>query len=260
MRLSNKVAIVTGASRGMGAETALLMAREGADVVLAARSMSEPAADKTRPGTISNVAEQIRLMGRRALPVRTDVSVKEDVENLVATTIREFGQIDILVQSAWFVNFSDVPLSDLLDESLTLATLGTFRGLLDLTRAVLPHMRKRKYGKIINITSVGAKNKAPHCPVYAGLKAAVAHFSSSLADIVASEGITVNCVAPGIIDTKSTFECMGNLLEPVMSIIPMKRLGKEIDVAQAVLFLADDVTSNYITGTTISVDGGLSQF
>lgn len=261
MRLKNQVAIVTGASRGMGAQIALILAREGADVVLAARTVEDvDVAQQTRPGTISDVAAKIRAMGRRALPVKTDVNVKADCECLVATTIKEFGKVDILVNSAWFVNFTEAPLSDLMDSRMTDATMATFNGLLDVTRAAIPHMQAKKYGKIINITSIGAKNKVPNAPVYAGLKAAVAHLSASTAMALAPEGIRVNCVAPGIIETPSTHDCFPNSMDAIKEMmIPMKKLGRETDIAEAVLFLADDATSSYITGTTITVDGGVSQ-
>ena len=159
------------------------------------------------------------------------------------------------------MHFTPEPLSDLLDPAMTEATVGTFKGILDITRAVLPHMKKQKYGRIINITSMGAKNKVPNAPVYAGLKAGVAHFTASVAMAVAPYGITINCVAPGIIDTKSTFDLTPKVVDfMIKQMIPMRRLGKESDVAQAVLFLADDATANYITGTTITVDGGISHY
>jgi len=262
MRLENQVAIVTGASRGMGSEIALILAREGADVVLAARTVADTdVALKTRPGTISDVAAKIRGMGRRALPVKTDVGVKEDCEHLVRSAIDQFGKIDILVNSAWFVNFTEAPLSDLVDEKMTDSTIATFKGILDLTRAVLPHMRKRKYGKIINVTSIGAKLKVPNAPVYAALKAGVTHFTASVAAVVGADGINVNCVAPGIIETPSTHDCYPSSSDEMWgAMIPLKRLGTENEIAEAVLFLADHAASAYITGTTISVDGGLSPF
>jgi len=262
MRLKGKVAVVTGASRGMGAEIAVILAREGADVVLAARTVEDSDVEKeTRPGTISHVASRIRAMGRRALPVRTDVDVRADCERLIETAIKEFGKVDILVNSAWFVDFTEEPLSDLMDSSLTDATVRTFVGLLDVTRAVIPHMRARKYGKIINITSIGAKNKVPNAPIYGGLKAAVTHFSSSIAMVLAAEGINVNCVAPGIIDTPSTRDCFPTATDVMKEmVIPAKRLGTETEIAEAVLFLADDSTSAYITGSTITVDGGVCQY
>lgn len=260
MRFENKVAIVTGASRGMGREIALALAREGADVVLAARTVSK--ADEqfeTRPGTITDVAREIEALGRKALPVRCDVSVRSDVENLVATTIEAFGRVDILVNSAWTVVFKADPLDDLMRSDVSDATIGTFKGIIDITRAVLPHMRSRGYGRIINITSMGGKTKVANAPVYAGLKAGVAHFSRSVSAVVAGEGITVNCVAPGIIDTPSTHDSYPGMEAVFRARIPARRLGTESEVARAVLFLADD-DSSYITGVTLSVDGGMTDF
>ena len=260
MRFKDKVAVVTGASRGMGKEIALALAQEGADLVLAARTVSEDeVALETRPGTISAVAKEIEEMGRRALPVKTDVSVRSDVERLIQAAIDEFGQIDILVNCAWNVTFKPDPLDDLMRSDVADATIGTFKGIVDITRAVLPHMRSRKYGKIINITSIGGKNKVMNAPVYAGLKAGVAHFSRSVSEVVAGEGITVNCVAPGIINTASTYDCYPGLEEIFKATIPMHRLGEEKEIARVVLFLADD-ESSYITGVTLSVDGGLSHY
>jgi 3-oxoacyl-[acyl-carrier protein] reductase len=260
MRFKDKVAVVTGASRGMGKEIALAFAREGADLVLAARTVTK--ADekfKTRPGTISETAEEIRSLGRKALVVKTDVSIRSDVENLIDQAIKEFGKIDILVNSAWSVVFQPLPLDDLVRSEVSDATIGTFKGIVDITRAVLPHMRSRNYGKIINITSMGGKSKVANAPVYAGLKAAVAHFARSVSAVVAGEGITVNCVAPGIIDTPSTHDCYPGMEEIFKTMIPAHRLGKESEIARAVLFLAAD-DSSYISGVTLSVDGGITEF
>jgi 3-oxoacyl-[acyl-carrier protein] reductase len=260
MRFQDKVAVVTGASRGMGKEIALALAREGANLVLAARTVVKTDEQfETRPGTITEVAEEIRAIGRRALAVRCDVSVRSDVERLINETIREFGQVDILVNSAWSVVFKSTPLDDLLRSDVSDATIGTFKGIVDITRAVLPHMRSRRYGKIINITSMGGKTKVANAPVYAGLKAGVAHFSRSVSAAVASEGITVNCVAPGIIDTPSTYDSYPGMEGVFKTMIPARRLGTESEVARAVLFLADD-ESSYITGVTLSVDGGMTDF
>jgi len=260
MRFKDKVAVVTGASRGIGKEIALAFAKEGADLVLAARTVAkEDEKFKNRPGTISEVAEEIRKMGRKALVVKTDVSIRSDVENLIEKTIEEFGKIDILVNSAWSVVFKPEPLDDLMRSEVSDATLGTFKGIVDITRAVLPHMRSRNYGKIINITSMGGKSKVANAPVYAGLKAGVAHFSRSVSAVVAGEGITVNCVAPGIIDTPSTYDCYPGMEEMFKAMIPAHRLGQESEVARVVLFLADD-DSSFITGVTLSVDGGMTEF
>jgi 3-oxoacyl-[acyl-carrier protein] reductase len=258
MKLRDRVAIVTGASRGMGREIALALAREGADLVLAARTLTDDQVVlETRPGSISAVAEEVEGIGRRALAVRTDVSVSADVDNLVATTLSEFGRLDILVNSAWSVVFRSDPLDDLMRSEVSDATIGTFKGIVDLTRAVLPHMREAGFGRIINITSVGGKIKVPNAPVYAGLKAGVAHFSRSVSEVVARDGVTVNCVAPGIIDTPSTFDSYGDFIDLIRAGIPVGRLGREDEVARVVVFLAEE-DSGYLSGVTLSVDGGLA--
>ena len=260
MTLEGRVAIVTGASRGIGREIALALAREGADLALASRTLTDDQVVlETRPGSITAVAREVEAIGRRALAIRTDVSVSADVDNLVGTTLSEFGRIDILVNSAWSVVFKADPLDDLMRSDVSDATIGTFKGIVDLTRAVLPHMREAKFGRIINITSVGGKVKVPNAPVYAGLKAGVAHFSRSVSDVVAKDGVTVNCVAPGIIDTPSTFDSYGPLVELIKAGIPAGRLGREEEVARAVLFLADEA-SGYLSGVTLSVDGGLAPY
>jgi 3-oxoacyl-[acyl-carrier protein] reductase len=260
MRFKDRVAIVTGASRGMGREIALAFAREGADLVLAARTVTyDEVASETRPGTITAVADEIQAVGRRALAVKTDVSLRSDVERLIQTAIDEFGQIDIVVNSAWAVMFTPEPLDDLMRAEVSDATIGTFKGIVDMTRAVLPHMRSRQYGRIINVTSMAEKKMVPNAPVYAGLKAGVAHFSRSVSSVVAAEGITINCVAPGIINTASTFDSYPGMEQIFRAMIPARRLGEESEVAHATLFLADD-DSSYITGVTLSVDGGVTDF
>lgn len=260
MRFKDKVVIVTGASRGVGKTIAIAFAREGADLVLAARTVSPDAAPATRPGTIMATAEEIRALGRRALAVKTDVGVRGEVEEMVKKTTEEFGRVDILVNAAWNVWFTTEILSDLMTPEITDATIDTFRGILNCFRAVLPHMRSQKYGRIVNITSVGGKSKVPNCPVYGGLKAGVAHFSRCVADVVGPEGITVNCVAPGVMKSASTFDIYPKqILDAVQARLSAQRLGDEEDVARAVLFLADD-ESSWINGVHLSVDGGQAPF
>ena len=260
MKFKDKVVIVTGASRGVGKTIAIAFAREGADLVLAARTVSEDAAPATRPGTIMATAEEVRALGRRALAIKTDVGVRSEVEAMVGKTIEEFGRVDILVNVAWNVWFTAEALSDLMTPELSEATVGTFSGILNCFRAVLPHMRSQKYGRIISITSVGGKSKVPNCPVYGGLKAGIAHFSRCVADVVGPEGITVNCVAPGVMTSASTFDIYPKpILDAVQARLAGRRLGDEEEVARAVLFLADD-ESSWINGVHLSVDGGQAPF
>jgi 3-oxoacyl-[acyl-carrier protein] reductase len=205
-------------------------------------------------------AEEVRALGRRAVAVRTDVGVRGEVEEMVQKTVEEFGRIDILVNVAWNVWFTTEALSDLMTPEITDATVETFRGILNCFRAVLPHMRGQKYGRIVSITSVGSKSKVPNCPVYGGLKAGVAHFSRCVADVVGPEGITVNCVAPGVMKSASTFDIYPKqILDVVKSRLAAQRLGDEEEVARAVLFLADD-ESGWINGVHFSVDGGQAPF
>ena len=259
MRFKDKVVIVTGASRAIGKTIAIAFAREGADLVLAARTVSEEDAPATRPGTIMATAEEVRALGRRALPVKTDVGVRSEVEEMVKKTVEEFGRIDILVNTAWSVGWKAEPLDDLMRVEESDATIETFRGVVNCFRAVLPHMRSQKYGRIISITSVGAKIKPVPCPVYAGLKAGVAHFSRVVSDVVARDGITVNCVAPGIMATASTFDIFTGLEDAIAATIPVGRLEEEEEAANAVLWLASDEAS-YITGAHLSVDGGMAHY
>lgn len=157
MRFKDKVAIVTGSSRGIGKVIAIAFAREGADIVVAARSVTE--SKSSLSGTINATAEEIRALGRRALTVKTDVGVNSDVESMVAKTIEEFGRIDILVNNAWnFENFKMVLLNDFTPEMVD-AQINTFKGVLNCCRAVLPQMRKQQFGRIININQCWCQNQ-----------------------------------------------------------------------------------------------------
>ncbi len=249
MRLENKVAVVTDSSKGVGAEIALLLASEGADVVLAGR-------------TVNAVAGKIKGMGRRAIPVKTDMTVRADVESLVELALSEFGCIDILVNSSWFADLCDQPLDDLIDSFKTDGAIGTFKGVIDITRAVLPHMQARKYGRIVNIAGIAAhNNKMMKGPVYEGLKAGVTQFTISVAAIVGAFGININCVAPGFIDEQNAYNTFPADLKNRSEYRLSLRMGsQEKAIAQAVLFLADDATGSYITGSTIKVDGEFSPF
>ena len=197
MRFQDKVAIVTGSSRGIGKAIAIALARERADLVLAARSVEEPVDRFRLPGTLRATADEIRALGRRALVVRTDVSVRADVEEMARKAIEEFGRTDMLVNNAAVTNVALGASLDMTPEECDLQIDSNFKGTLNWCRAVAPHMVSQHYGRIINITTDAAKMPSATLSIYASSKAGVAHFSRSLAGELGPHGITVNCMAPG---------------------------------------------------------------
>jgi len=244
LRFKDKVVIVTGSSRGIGKGIAIGFAREGADLVLVARTIGQ-----------SSTPREIRALGRRVLAVKTDVSVQSEVEEMVKKTIGKFGRIDVLVNNAWWLGFKTEVLDDMSPESVE-EQAKSFKGYINCIRAVLPQMRLQKCGNIINITSIGAKIKNPWWPVYGAYKAGVAHFSRCLSDVVARDGIRVNCVGPGMTASDSTFRIYPKeMRDGMVSAVPLGRIGEAQDAANACIFLASDEAS-YITGQHLTVDGG----
>lgn len=244
MRLSERAAIVTGGSRGIGRSIALHLAEQGAAVVLAGRS-SAP---------LEQVAQEIRSQGGQALPVTCDVTSNDDVERLMAEALDSFGKIHILVNNAGItrdgllMRMSEEDWDDVLNTNL--------KGMFRCTKAVLRPMLKARSGRIINISSiVGLMGNAGQAN-YAAAKAAVLGFTKSVAREVASRGITVNAVAPGYIDTEMTAALGPEQQQKLLSGIPLGRMGRPEDIAYAVAFLAGDEAA-YITGQRLVVDGGL---
>lgn len=197
MKLENKVAIVTGASRGIGKAIAIALAREGASVVVAARTEQEGG---PLPGTIHKTANEIRALGRRALAIKTDITKEEDVAQLAKKTLLEFGAIDILVNNAG-INFPgkvlDIPI-----KRWDLVIAVNLRGTFLCTKAVLPTMVKRRSGNIISLSSVVGTRMILFDVAYGVAKAAIERFTHGLAEELKEYNIAVNALCPSLTDTE----------------------------------------------------------
>jgi len=236
--LSGRVAVVTGASRGIGRAIALELAKHGADVVVNYLHRAEEA---------RAVEAGIRLLDRSALCVQADVSRAAEVDRLVSTALQEFGQIDILVNNAGIARpqaMEDVTEGDW-DELMAVNVKSCFL----MTRASIPDMRKRQWGRIINLSSVAAQVGGVVGPHYASSKAAMLGLTHYYASRLAKEGITVNAIAPALVET----EMVTSNPNASAKLIPVGRFGRSEEVADVAVMLA---RNGYITGQTINVNGG----
>ncbi len=239
--LSDQVALVTGGSRGIGREIAASLAAAGAEVVLTART---PEAAELAAAEIGGKTRGV------AMDVRDDAGVASGVKDL----LEHYGRISILVNNAGITR--DNLLLRLKKEDWDSVLETNLTGIYRLCRAVLPGMVRKRYGRIINITSVVASSGNPGQSNYAAAKAGTEGFTRSLALEVASRNITVNCIAPGFIDTDMTRELDEKARGKLLELVPMKRLGTSEDVAGAVKFLVGPDAA-YITGVTLEVNGGM---
>ncbi|MBU4195093.1 MAG: 3-oxoacyl-[acyl-carrier-protein] reductase [Actinobacteria bacterium] len=242
MKLEGKTALVTGASRGIGREIALLFAEEGADVAVNYRARDDAARE---------VVEMIEGMGRRALLCRADVSDSEDVRSMAKSIAGVLGGVDILVNNAGVVE--DGLLPRMSTESWDRVVKVNLTGAFNCIKAVLPAMMRRRWGRIINMTSVVGQLGNPGQANYSAAKAGLIGLTRTVAREYSSRNILVNAISPGYIDTEMTDG--GDGLDRVKEMIPLGRVGTRREVAQAALFLASDAT--YTTGTVLSVSGGL---
>ncbi len=246
--LQNKVALVTGASRGIGRACALALAQSGAQVVINYRGQQQ-AADA--------LVAQIEQAGGKAIAVQADVSQADDVERLVKATTDAFGRLDILINNAGItrdnllLRMKDAEWDDVLNTNL--------RGTFLLTKAVLRPMMKARWGRIISISSVVGLTGNAGQANYAAAKAGLIGFTKSVAREMASRSITANVVAPGFIDTDITKDLSDDIKTAVVNTIPAGRFGQPDDVAAVVAFLASDHAA-YITGQTLAVDGGMTMY
>jgi 3-oxoacyl-[acyl-carrier protein] reductase len=241
--LSGKVALITGASRGIGRQTALTLAGAGAAVVLTSRGDAAAA-----------VAGEIGAAGGQALAIAADVADASAVHRVIEDTLARFGRLDILVNNAGITRDQLLLRMKRDDWDAVVATnlTGTFL----CTQSVLKTMLKQRSGRIISISSVVGQSGNPGQTNYAATKAGIIGFSKALAREVASRSITVNVVAPGLIDTDMTRDISQDAQANWASAIPLGRLGTPEDVAAAVCFLASDA-AGYITGQVLAVNGGM---
>ena len=241
--LQNKIAIVTGASQGIGKTTAELFSKSGAHVVCIARNEEK----------IKNLANMISKNGHSASYFPCDISDGDLIQNTIKSVINDYGKIDILINNAGITRDSLVlrMKNDQWDEVLNTNLNGAFYA----TKSVLRSMMKNKYGRIINITSIVGLQGNSGQSNYSASKAGLIGFSQSVAKEVASRGITINCIAPGWIETEMTNDLPQNLKSEILKNIPIGKTGTTEDIAYTALFLASK-ESKYITGQTITVDGG----
>jgi 3-oxoacyl-[acyl-carrier protein] reductase len=241
--LKDKVALVTGASRGIGKATALALATEGAKVVVNYASSSN-AADE--------VVKEIIEAGGEAIALQADVSQLEQVDNLIKQTLDKFGRIDILVNNAGITR--DSLLLRMKPEEWQAVIDLNLTGVFLCTRAVSKIMLKQKAGRIINITSVAGQMGNPGQANYSAAKAGVIGFTKTVAKELASRGVTVNAVAPGFIETDMTSDLKS---DDIIKLIPLGRYGKPAEIAGMIRFLAAAPAAAYITGQVFNVDGGM---
>ena len=242
--LAGKTALVTGASRGIGRAIAIRLAADGAQVIVAARSL-----DAGRP-----VVETIEAAGGRARACALDVADDASVATGVAELLKECGSIPILVNNAGITRDNLLMRMKAAEWDLVVGT--NLTGIYRTCRALVPSMIRARHGRIVNVTSVVARLGNPGQTNYTASKAGIEGFTRSLAREIASRNVTVNCVAPGFIDTDMTRALPEDARKRLLDQVPLGRLGTPEDVAAAVRFLVGDDAA-YVTGAVVDVNGGL---
>ncbi|MDR0879902.1 MAG: 3-oxoacyl-[acyl-carrier-protein] reductase [Clostridioides sp.] len=245
MNLTGRVAIVTGGSRGIGNAVARKLASLGADIVINYTSNAEVA---------KTAEEEIESLGVRCRSVKCDVSKFEEVQKMMDEVVEEFGKIDILVNNAGITR--DGLLMRMKEEDFDAVVDINLKGVFNCTKTAAKYMMKKKYGKVVNMSSVvgiiGNAGQANYC----ASKAGVIGFTKATARELASRNININAVAPGFIETDMTAVLKDEVRDEMLKSIPKKSFGKPEDIANVVAFLVSDLSS-YVTGQVINVDGGM---
>jgi len=245
MRLENKVAIVTGAGSGIGKGIALRFAEEGANVVIADINLERA----------QDTAREIEALGRKSLAVKTDVTSLASIEQMVKTTVDEFGKVDILVNNAGI--YIQKPLQETTEEDWNRTIDINLKGVFLCTKAVVPHILKQGKGKIVNIASIAGEVGFAYSSAYCASKGGVISLTKELALELAPKKINVNAIGPGVIETPMTKGMLEDksTREVLLRSTPYGRTGKPEDIANAALYLASD-ESDFVNGVTLFVDGG----
>jgi NAD(P)-dependent dehydrogenase (short-subunit alcohol dehydrogenase family) len=244
--LTGKVAVVTGAGRGIGKSVAVKLAEAGADVVLAARTLSQ----------LEETAEEIRSRGRKGVPVPTDVTIREEVERLMATAVDKLGGLHILVNNA--ATMAPAPLLDQTEEEWERVLAVNLKAMFSCTQAAGRYMREQNYGKIVNMASTGGVIAGPRNASYHASKAAIIHFTRAAAIEWIRYNINVNAVGPGTVNTELADRfAPGGSKENMLKAVPIRRIAEPEEIANLVLFLVSDLSS-YMVGEHVIIDGGLT--
>ncbi|WP_066318446.1 3-oxoacyl-[acyl-carrier-protein] reductase [Bacillus sp. FJAT-29814] len=245
MNLEGKAALVTGASRGIGREIALELARQGANVAVNFAGSEAKA---------NEVVDEIKALGRDAFTVKCDVANPDEVTDMVKTAVDRFGRLDIVVNNAGITR--DNLLMRMKEQEWDDVINTNLKGVFLVTKAVTRQLMKQRSGRIINITSVVGVSGNPGQANYVAAKAGVIGLTKTTAKELASRNITVNAIAPGFITTDMTDQLPEDVKAEMLKQIPLARLGEPKDIAKMTAFLASDDAS-YITGQTLHINGGM---
>ncbi len=244
--LTGKVALVTGASSGMGRATALALANQGAKVVAAARRLDR----------LETLVSEIKTNGHEAIAAQMDVTKRSDVDNAVAMAVKTFGKLDILVNNAGVLDYS--PFLEMKEESWDKVIDTNLKGYFYAAQAAAREMTKTKWGRIINIASIASGGVGVGYPMishYVASKGGIVGLTEALAGELGPLGITVNAIGPGGVETEMTQGMTEEQLAGMKARLPIKRMGKPEEIAAAVVYFASEEAA-YTTGATLYVDGG----